>query len=343
MSNDDLACMASPFADGAVVGIGSLPHNDPAKAAAFAIGEFEIATIPTLPNRSSAEGMIAQALAGVAGLSVDERGTVAVDSTGFTGEVPRKIDIAGDAYMGLDAFLELAGDVHLDGSPVKWQCVGPITLGVALCRAGLDRATAFDLALAAVRTQLSELSKVVAAAMPSSQQMVFLDEPSFIDLMSPDFPIPPDEAIDRLSSAMAALPVSTTSGIHVCGSCDVATLLAAGAGVVSVPVTSQLIEWAGYLTQYLGDGGIIAWGVLPTDGPIPMTSDRSWRALSDVWCGMVERGCDPVLLRRGSMITPHCGLAQHSVGVARRIARLTADVGHRVKDQSTATRFALGA
>jgi hypothetical protein len=41
----------SAFADGATAGIGSLPHLDPDAAAAFAIGEFDVATIPTLPRR----------------------------------------------------------------------------------------------------------------------------------------------------------------------------------------------------------------------------------------------------------------------------------------------------
>jgi hypothetical protein len=83
--------------------------------------------------------------------------------------------------------------------------------------------------------------------------------------------------------------------------------------------------------------------VIPTDGPVGSNSERQWRALSDLWCSLVQRGCDPVLLRRQSIVTPHCGLAGHSVSVARRIARLTADVGKRVQDQSSATRFALGA
>ena len=43
----------SAFADGATAGVGSLPHLDPAAAAAFAIGEFDVATIPTMPRRSS--------------------------------------------------------------------------------------------------------------------------------------------------------------------------------------------------------------------------------------------------------------------------------------------------
>ena len=338
-----LPAARSAFADGATAGIGSLPHLDPAAAAAFAIGEFDIATIPTLPRRSPDELMFGQALAGVQGVTVGPDGAIAVDPTSVKPLASIATDIEHDAFTGLRAFLDLAGKVRLDGAAVKWQFVGPVTLGVALHRAGLDRESAFDLALSTVRDRLTALSGVVSDALPNSRQMVVLDEPWFAELMQPGFPIPPDEAIDRMSSAMAALPATTLTGVHCCAPCDVATLLASGPSVVSLPVAAELVEWVGYLTRFLSDGGVIAWGVILTDGPVPSTSERQWRALSDLWCSLVRRGCDPVLLRRQSIVTPHCGLAMHSGSVARRIVRLTADVGKRVQDQSAATRFALGA
>jgi hypothetical protein len=336
---------ASPFAEGAVVGVGSLPHRDASAAAAFAISEFDIATIPTLPKLSPAELMLGQAIVGMAGLDLRPDGAIEVADR----EAPSASDLTsgalidGDGFAGFRALLDLAGKIRFDGTPVKWQFVGPVTLGVALHSAGLSPAAAFDLAQATVRSALVELSSVVTAALPNSPQMVVIDEPSLVELMSPGFPIPPDEAIDRMSGAMAALPTSTLSGIHCCGPCDIATLLASGPSVISVPVSAHLLDYAGYLTRFLDDGGTIAWGVVPTGGPVPSRPDRPWRELSDLWCALVQRGCDPVLLRRRSLVSPECGLASHSVSVARSIARLTGDVGKRVKDQSAATRFALGA
>jgi hypothetical protein len=338
-----LTTTRSVLADGATAGVGSLPHLDAVAAAAFAIGEFDVATIPSLPGRSSSELMLAQALVGVSGVRLDPDGSIAVDASSVRPLATITTDIEREAFAGLRGFLDLATKVHLDGAAVKWQFVGPVTLGVALHRAGLDREPAFDLALSVVRDRLTMLSGVITAALPNSRQMVVLDEPWFVELMHPGFPIPPDEAIDRMSSAMAALPTTTLSGVHCCAPCDVATLLASGPNVISVPVAPELVDWVGYLTRFLTDGGIIAWGVSPTDGPVPSTSERQWRALSDLWCALVQLGCDPVLLRRQSIVTPQCGLAKHSVSVARRIARLTADVGKRVQDQSAATRFALGA
>jgi hypothetical protein len=170
-----------------------------------------------------------------------------------------------------------------------------------------------------------------------------LDEPALADLMSPDFPIPPDLAIDVMSSAMAAVADSVVAGIHCSEPCDIATMLATGPGVVSVPVSADLVDYAGYLDRFLTDGGVIAWGVVPNTGPIAQTSERYWRELSDVWCELVRRGCDPVALRRQSLVTPGAGLQIHAVSVARRLARITAEVAKRVRDQADATRFALGA
>ena len=331
------------FADGATAGVGSVPHLDPAAAAAFAIDEFDIATIPTMPHRSPAELMLGQALAGVRGISIGDDGSIVVDPGAVDPYAAVVTDTDREAFDGFRAFIDRSEEVGLDGSAVKWQFVGPVTLGVALHRAGLDRTTAFDVALSVVRARLASLSEIVTDALPNSRQMVVLDEPWFAELMQPGFPLPPDEAIDRMSSAMAALPSTTLTGVHCCAPCDVATLLAVGPNVVSLPVSSELVDWVGYLTRFLAEGGIIAWGVIPTDGPLPTTSERQWRALSDLWCNLVQLGCDPVLLRRQSIVTPQCGLATHSVQVAQRIARLTADVGKRVQDQSSATRFALGA
>jgi len=333
----------STFADGATAGVGSLPHADPVAAAAFSIAEFDIATIPTMPRRSPDEMMLAQALVDVTGVRVEDDFTIVVDPSSVKPHATVATDIERDAFAGFRSFLDLASKVRLDGAAVKWQFVGPVTLGVSLHRAGLDRETAFDLALSTVRDRLAALSSIVTEALPTSPQMVLLDEPLFAELMRPGFPIPPDEAIDRMSSAMAALPAATLTGVHCCAPCDIATLLASGPNVVSLPVAPELVDWVGYLTRFLTDGGIIAWGVTPTNGPVPSTSERQWRALSDLWCSLVQLGCDPVLLRRQSIVTPECGLAMHSVSVARRIARLTAEVGKRVQDQSSATRFALGA
>ncbi|MFT6290961.1 MAG: hypothetical protein ACJAR2_001558 [Ilumatobacter sp.] len=331
------------FANGQSVGVGSLPHRDASAAAAFALSEFDIATVPTLPMRSPAEGMVAQAIAGLPGVSFGQYGSFAIDPVGLADDQPILTDLSIDGFGGLRAFLDLARQVGTDGSPVKWQFIGPVTLGIALQRAGLRSTQAFTIAAEAVRHHVAQISAVVAEVLPKSPQLMMLDEPWFSDLMSPDFPIPPDVAVDLISTSMAAVGPGVAVGIHCCGSADVATMLESGPQVISIPLANDLIEYAGYLSRFIESGGVIAWGVLPTSGPLPVKSDRYWRHLSDLWCLLVERGVDAAALRRQSLVTPVCGLAQHQVSTARRVARLTADVGHKVAAQATSTKLALGA
>ena len=328
---------------GAATGIGSLPHRNADDAAAFALREYDLPAVPTLPRRSPAEGMIAQALLGIDGVTFGQYGSVAVDVRRLDPCAPVVTDLHRDGFLGMATFLDVATARGYRG-PVKWQFVGPVTLGVSLTRAGVAVGTAFAVAVRAVRAHLAALARAIATVLPDSPQIVVLDEPWFGEVMSPGFPIAPDPAIDLLSGAMAAVQPMAAVGVHCCAlDVDIASLLAAGPDVLSVPVSDQLVEVAGYLTQFLEGGGRVAWGVVPTDGPIVGSGERPWRQLSDVWCALVQRGCDPVLLRQQSLLTPHCGLGLHTPAVADRVCGVVRGVGRRVYEQAAASRFALGA
>ena len=90
---------------GACTGVGSLPHRSVHDAAAFALREYDLPAIPTLPRRSPAEGMIAQALVGIGGVTLGQYGSIAVDADHLDPAAPVATDIGHDAYGGLRAFL----------------------------------------------------------------------------------------------------------------------------------------------------------------------------------------------------------------------------------------------
>ena len=115
--------------------------------------------------------------------------------------------------------------------------------------------------------------------------------------------ISPDEAIDLLSSAMAAIEPVASVGVHCCADIDVALLLDAGPHVVSLPVSTSVVPLAGYLDRFLARGGWIAWGAVATEGPIGVTANRSWHQLASVWTQLIHRGCDPERLQRP--VHPH--------------------------------------
>lgn len=325
---------------GMSMGVGSLPHLSLVDAITLSVSSTDIVTIPSLPKRSPAESMIAQALIGIEGVTTGQYGSIAIDPARVNTHSPVRTELDHDAFGGFRSFLDYAAEFT---GPVKWQLVGPITLGMSLTRAGVPASVAFDVAARAVRSHVQNLLGAVAEALPHNQQIVVLDEPEFGAVREPGFPLAPDVAVDLLSSALAAIEPTAISGIHCCGNADFATLAAAGPALLSVPASINLIDSAGYIQQFLERGGWIAWGAVPTDGPIPISADRPWKKLCDLWCQLVQRGCNPALLRQQSLITPACGLGLHSPAVAERVLRINAELSTRVRDQAAATRFAFGA
>lgn len=327
---------------GIATGIGGLPHRDAAEAALFVLQHMELPAIPTLPRRSPAEGSIAQAMVGMQGITVGQYGSIAVDANMVDPLAPIVTDLGHDAFVGFRTFLELAHEQQYAG-PVKWQFVGPVSFGLALMRAGVPMSAAFESAVRCVRARLQHLLDAVSVALPLSRQLVFIEEPALVDLMQPGFPIAPDTAIDLVSGALAMVEGSAVSGLHVCGLSDIPSQLAAGPAILSLPVLPEIADSAGYLMRFMEQGGYIAWGVVPTAGPILTSAERPWRQLCALWCELVQRGADPTLLREQAIITPQCGLAAHTPAVAERVHAFAAEVGRRVRDQATASRWVLGA
>ncbi|MEX2627436.1 MAG: hypothetical protein WD225_11175 [Ilumatobacteraceae bacterium] len=344
---DPAVAVLDVVGSGASTGIGSLPHRDARAGVEFALREHELMVIPSLPRRSPAESMIAQALVGVAGVTLGQYGSLAVDTdhidTEHVDAHTVHTDLGGDSFVGFRTFCDTAAERGLAGRPVKWQFVGPVTLGVALTRAGVPVETAFDVAAIAVREHARAMHAEVARCLPGSPQLVLFDEPWLGELSSPDFPIDPDHAIDLLSGAMASLQPAATVGVHCCARADWVSVLAAGPQVLSLPATGDLVSVGGYLQRFLDHGGWIAWGAVATDGPIGVTAGRAWHHLSELWCELVQGGADPTLLRRQSLLTPHCGLGNHTPVVAERVCRTVRDISRRVRDQASAARFVLGA
>ena len=87
----------------------------------------------------------------------------------------------------------------------------------------------------------------------------------------------------------------------------------------------------------------MAWGAVPTDGPLGTTADRLWRHPSKLWCEMVRAGCDPVRLRTQAIITPACGLALHGQTQAAHVLSLSRTVAQRLHDQAMGVRLSAGA
>lgn len=336
---------------GASFGVGSLPHRDLDEAVDFAWRATSIPTIPSLPRRSPAEAMVAQALVGIPGVSAGQYAGISVDVAALDPDAPVETDLDADAFGAFSAFLSSVAARGAGATPlVKWQFIGPVTLGVALGRAGLAPDVAHRLALNAVRARISSLHAHVAAAFPVATQIVVLDEPSLATALEPGSALGGDDVVDLVSGALAAVPAPHMAGLHCCARLDWGAMLATGATLLSVPVPtssdpeamSEMLLAAARISDHLDQGGRIAWGAVRTDGPVPATPERPWKQLMESMCQLVRAGVDPHMLRRCSVATPACGLAAHSEPLAERVMSHVRAVGDRVAQQATASRLTLG-
>ena len=330
-----------PF--GVATSIGSLPHEDPFDAVSFVLEhQPRLPAAPSLPNRSAVEEMIPQAAWGIDGVDVLDDGSLAITEPAAVDPDAPLLDpgIDGAPFVTLRAFLARIRGRH---GAIKFQLTGPVTLGLALHAAGVSPARAFPVAARAVRARSRALLDAVSAAAPNAEPVVFLDEPGLTTAMYPGFPLAPEETVDLVSAALATLEPRAATGLHCCGSADWRLVLQAGPQILSLPVGAGAVDHAGALAGFLESGGWIAWGAVPTDGPVGSSADRLWKHLSSEWCGMVSGGCDPVLLRERALVTPACGLARHGLSQATNVVSLTNQVARRLETQTLGLRLTVGA
>jgi hypothetical protein len=323
--------------------IGSLPHCDPSEAVDFVLRhQHRLPAAPSLPARSRREGMIAQAAYGIAGVTVLDDGSLAIDQAAIDPEAPLSdLGFSSDGFVGLRAFLNAVADRR---GPIKVSLTGPVTLGVALHAAGLDADLAFRMSGSAVTQRARALVQYVSQRVPQAQLVTFVDEPSLTAAMHPDFPIAPLDGIDLVSGTLAVLERLSITGLHCCGTADWRLVMQAGAHILSMPTDAGIEQSAGALAGFLDRGGWVAWGAVPTDGPVGTTVDRLWRQLSGTWCELVTSGgCDPVRLRTQAMITPACGLYHHGVTQAEQVLDFTNRLALRLHDQAIGVRLSVGA
>ena len=328
---------------GVASAVGGLPHRDPSAAARFSLEQTPLLpSVPTLPRRSPAEGLVQRAVIGIRGITLGQYGSIAVDVRRIDPFAPVEVPFDHDAYTGVRAFVDLARETRPSG-PITWQFVGPLSLGATLMRAGVPLNLAFEVAVRAVREQVQAIHAHLAEALPGCRQVIVLDEPSLSEMMDAGFPVAPDVAIDLLSGALAVVERDALMGVHCCGTPDWASVIAAGPALISLPVRSDLVPVAGYIARFLEGGGWLAWGAVSTDGPMPVSTERPWRQLSSLWCDLVAAGCDPMLLRQQAIITPTCGLGAHTEAIAGRVFRHVREIADRVHSQAVATRLTVGA
>ena len=323
--------------------IGTLPHRDPVAAIQFVLAnQPRLPALPLLPNWSPLERRVPQAASGIPGVTVLADGSLSIVKgdlevgAGFVDPA-----FAGPAYRVLHHFLDALATVE---GPAKFQIAGPVTLGLALRAAGLAGPVAFALAGEVVCSRIQALLALVQARCPGIRPVVFIDEPGLRSLGEAGFPLGSEKALDLVSAALAAVESGGgTNALRCGGQADWAMVLAAGPQILALPASAAVLDVAGTLGRFLDSGGWVAWGAVPTEGPLGDGVNLLWRHLSGLWCNLVQAGVDPIKLRTQALLTPVAGLGRHDEAQAAALLGLVDRLAERLYDQATGLRLSMGA
>lgn len=347
MSSPDSRAAFEPR--GLPTGIGSLPHEDPREAVGL-IFELLPATPfwPQLPRRSPLEGMTLQYLKGFPGLRQPAGGGDPHVETGEEGAAElepfyAKV-LAGDVESfsldpgraaGFGAFEEaMARRAGPAPRFVKGHVTGPVTLASSL-RDPRGREILYDdtfrEALAAFVAQSIrwQVRRLAAHHVPV---VLFLDEPVMEVFGSAYSAALTEELVASLWAPCleAAREEGALSGIHCCGNTDWGLLFRSGTDIVNFDAwhfLDRMLLYPSEVAGFLGGGGILAWGIVPTTREAAgLEAGALLAKLREGMERLAAAGVNADLLRRRCLVTPSCGMGSLEPQLAGRILSLLVEV-----------------
>ncbi|MHB0914060.1 MAG: uroporphyrinogen decarboxylase/cobalamine-independent methonine synthase family protein [Thermoleophilia bacterium] len=337
----------------ATIAIGTLPHTDPSAAVDFMLRHHpDCPSWPQLPQADFREGMYIQYAEGMPAAVVDVPGRrIYFDSEAapqamadFYGRyLEGEVDfcaISPDYSRGFGLLLER---LPVPGARfVKGQVTGPASFGLTvtdenskpiLYHADLYEAITRTLALKG-RWQVEQYRR----AAPEAQPIIFYDEPYLTQVGSALISLTPEQVVASLNECFEAIDGYT--GIHVCGGTDWGLLTTTTVDILHFDAIAHSREFLIYdkeLAAFLERGGMIAWGIVPTD---ESAWERDAGALAEevlrqveVVAGFSGSATDAPEILRHSFISQACGTGTLEASLAERCFELAGEVSGVLRGQ----------
>ena len=317
--------------------MGIMPHTDIDRALKLALG-LDIPFWPQLPKVSFYEDMYAQASENLPGIVIDlENERISFDTARFEGELDeysQRMDNAETYALSRDYSAVyhrfLAED--LEGyHAIRGQITGPVSFGFKVVDEKVKpiiyndgiRAILFDFIQRKANTQYRELGQKNANA------FVWLDEPGLGWVFSGMSGYNDVHAKKDYQDFLSGL--EGPKGLHLCANVNLPYLLELGVEILSFDayqVETMPKGYASAVAEFLKAGGIICWGIVPTDSDSlgKETPETLARQLSGYWEVVSQNtGLMPRQIAERALVAPsRCCLKNiGQVGAIDEIARQT--------------------
>ncbi len=274
--------------------MGIMPHRDIKRALELALS-LDIPFWPQLPKVSLYEDMYVQASQNFPGIAIDfDKGRLSFDTARFEQEldgyfvkmdIPEAFALTTEYSVIFHRFLSK----KLQGyKAIRGQNIGPVSFGFKVLDEKLKpiiyndeaRTILFDFIQKKANLQYRELKE------RNPNAFVWLDEPGLGYVFSGLSGYNEQQAKEDYHNFVEGL--EGPKGLHLCAEVNLPYLLELGVEILSFDayqIGFMPKEYAGSVAEFIKKGGIISWGIVPTESTALATQTPETLAaiLSDYW------------------------------------------------------------
>jgi len=167
----------------------------------------------------------------------------------------------------------------------------------------------------------------------------FIDEPILSAFGSSTYvSVRRDDVVAILNEVIEAVHAENAlAGIHCCGNTEWSILIDAGVDIVNFDAFSYgdtIAMYADSVKTHLENGGMLAWGVVPTSAAIREQTVETLEAkLEEVMDNLASKGIDKDLIVSQAILTPSCGTGSMDTADAERVFDLLWQLSKRMKEK----------
>jgi hypothetical protein len=337
---------------GLATGIGSLPHKEP-EAALDLIFNYvpHIPFWPQLPRRDIREGMVAQFSENFPCFKVSRDGLFfsAFENKDKELEIFYERIISGDKdyfkisedfALGLHKFYQRLESSSLDDIEfIKCHITGPFTFAASVKDASGSALLHNPVFMQAILKGLimKALWQIELFKNFGKRIIMFIDEPYLGCFGSAYTPINRENVVQGLRELTEGIKSEDVLlGVHCCGNTDWSIFTEVDTiDIINFDAfgfLDRVVLYADNLKDFLKRGGMLCWGIVPTQ---EFTDKETARSLVKNINGGIDmltaKGVDKELLSDNLLLSPACGLGALDTGKSEKILRLLSEVSLSVR------------
>jgi hypothetical protein len=274
--------------------MGIMPHRNVDQALRLALS-LDIPFWPQLPKVSMYEDMYVQTSQNFPGIAIDfDKGRLSFDTSRFERELDAylaKMDVPETFALTTQysaVFRKFLSRELQDYKAIRGQNIGPVSFGFKVLDENLKpiiyddeaRTILFDFIQKKANIQYGELKE------RNPNAFVWLDEPGLAYVFSGLSGYNEQQAREHYHDFVEGL--EGPKGLHLCAEVNLPYLLELGVEILSFDayqIGFMPKEYAGNVAEFIKKGGIISWGIVPTESTVLATqTPRTLAAtLSGYW------------------------------------------------------------